>query len=64
VKAIFLEVGTNPDLAERVSNDTGIKVVEDLYTHSLSAENGPASTYIDMMKFNVTQIVNSLKGNP
>ncbi|NMB89890.1 MAG: zinc ABC transporter solute-binding protein, partial [Chloroflexi bacterium] len=59
--AIFLETGTNPQLAQQVSADTGIPVVMDLYTHSISDPGGDAPTYIDMMKFDVRQIVNALK---
>ena len=59
--AIFLETGTNAQLAEQVASDTGVKVIADLYTHSISAPGGQAPTYIDMMKFNVTAIVNALK---
>jgi ABC-type Zn uptake system ZnuABC Zn-binding protein ZnuA len=32
-----------------------------LYEHSLSDLSGPAPTYIDMMKYNTTAIVNALK---
>jgi len=59
--AIFLETGANAQLANQVASDTGVKVVSDLYTHSVSAPGGQALTYIDMMKFNVTEIVNALK---
>jgi ABC-type Zn uptake system ZnuABC Zn-binding protein ZnuA len=62
-KAIFVETGSNLDLASQISSDTGIKVVTDLYTHSLSDMNGPAPTYIEMMKNNVNKIVKALKGN-
>lgn len=55
--AIFLETGANPQLAQQIAAETGVKVVSDLYTHSLSAPDGPAPTYIDMMKYNVSQIV-------
>ncbi len=55
--AIFLETGANPQLAEQIAAETGVRVVADLYTHSLSAPDGPAATYIDMMKYNVSQIV-------
>jgi ABC-type Zn uptake system ZnuABC Zn-binding protein ZnuA len=55
--AIFLETGANPQLAQQIAAETGVKVVTDLYTHSLSAPDGPAPTYIDMMKYNVSQIV-------
>jgi ABC-type Zn uptake system ZnuABC Zn-binding protein ZnuA len=59
--AIFLETGTNPQLADQIASETGVKVVTDLYTHSLSAPGGPASTYIDMIKYDVTAIVEALK---
>ena len=61
VKAIFLETGNNLDLAQHIAEDTGIKVINDLYEHSLSDKSGPASTYIEMMKYNTTSIVNALK---
>jgi ABC-type Zn uptake system ZnuABC Zn-binding protein ZnuA len=55
--AIFLEVGANPQLAEQIASETGLKVVTQLYTHSLSTLDGPAPTYIDMLKYDVSQIV-------
>jgi ABC-type Zn uptake system ZnuABC Zn-binding protein ZnuA len=61
VKVIFLETGSNPNLAEQLAAETGIKVVYNLYTHSLSDPGGEASTYIKMMKFNVNTIVNNLQ---
>jgi ABC-type Zn uptake system ZnuABC Zn-binding protein ZnuA len=61
VKAVFLEIGSNSDLAQQVATETGIKIVESLYTHSTSAAGGPATTYIDMMKYDTTQIVDALK---
>jgi ABC-type Zn uptake system ZnuABC Zn-binding protein ZnuA len=59
--AIFLETGTNPQLADQISKETGVKVVSDLFTHSITAVDGPAPTYIDMMKHNASSIVNALK---
>jgi ABC-type Zn uptake system ZnuABC Zn-binding protein ZnuA len=59
--AIFLETGSNPTLAEQVGSETGVKVVSELYTHSITDASGNAPTYIDMMKYNVTQIVEALK---
>ena len=56
--AVFLETGNSPDLARQVARETGARVVEDLYTHSLGSE---APTYIDMMRWNVTKIVEALK---
>ena len=59
--AIFLETGTNPQLAEQVAKETGIKVVTDLYTHSITAPDGLAPTYIDMMKYNMSRVTENLK---
>jgi ABC-type Zn uptake system ZnuABC Zn-binding protein ZnuA len=61
VPAIFLENGTNPQLADQIASETGVKVVSDLYTHSLSLPDGPAATYLDMMRHDVTVIVEALK---
>ena len=60
-KAIFLETGTNPQLAEQVAKETGSQVVTNLYSHSITEAGGPAPTYIDMMKFNTNAIVDALK---
>ena len=61
VKAIFLETGANPQLANQLARDVGIKAVTSLYTHSITDAKGPAPTYIDMMKYNVKAIVDALK---
>ncbi len=61
IKAIFLETGSNPDLAEQVARETDITIVNTIYTHSLTQQVGPAPTYIDMMKFDVMTIVQVLQ---
>ena len=58
--AIFLGEVENADLANQIAEETGVKVVNDLYLESLSV-GPPAATYIDMMKHNVTRIVDALK---
>jgi len=58
--AIFLDEVENPALAEQIADETGVKVVADLHLESLT-DGPPAATYIDMMKHNVTQIVNALR---
>jgi ABC-type Zn uptake system ZnuABC Zn-binding protein ZnuA len=60
--AIFLETGANADLAEQLREETGIAVVTDIYTHSLTAADGPAATYLDMMRYNTETIVAALGG--
>jgi len=60
-RAIFMETGANTEIADQISAETDVKLVTNLYTASLSDANGPAPTYIAMMKYNVNQIVNALK---
>lgn len=59
--AIFIETGANSKLADQIAQETGVKVVSDLYTHSITAPGGNAPTYIDMMTYNVNAIVHALK---
>ena len=58
--AIFLDKVENSKLANQIAEETGIKVVDDLHLESLT-DGAPAATYIDMMKHNVTSIVDGLK---
>ena len=59
--AVFLETGSNPSIADQIAAETGVKVVTDLYTHSLSTPDGPAATYLEMMRHNTRLIVEALK---
>lgn len=61
-KAVFLESGTDPNLARQVARESGIRVVTELYTHSLTEASGPAPSYIRMMEYDVTTIVDALGG--
>jgi zinc/manganese transport system substrate-binding protein len=54
--AIFLENITNPRLIEQISTETGIKIGGTLYSDALSKNEGPASTYIDMVRYNVNTL--------
>ena len=60
-RVVFLEMGTNPQMAEQLANETGIKVVTDLYTHTLTPPGGPAPNYLDMMRYDTKIIVEALK---
>jgi ABC-type Zn uptake system ZnuABC Zn-binding protein ZnuA len=60
VKAIFVGSTANPSLSQRVAEDTGV-AVRFLYTGSLSLADGPATTYLEFMRYNVSQIVDALK---
>jgi ABC-type Zn uptake system ZnuABC Zn-binding protein ZnuA len=58
--AIFLDASDNPDLAKQIAAETGVKVVTDLHFESLT-NGGPAGTYIDMMKYDVTKMIEALQ---
>jgi ABC-type Zn uptake system ZnuABC Zn-binding protein ZnuA len=60
-RAIFMETGANPQLSKQVAKETGVEVVAELHIHSITEPGGPAPTYIEMMKYNVTTIVDALK---
>ncbi|MGQ4274435.1 zinc ABC transporter substrate-binding protein AztC [Terrihabitans sp. B22-R8] len=54
--AIFVENITNPRLIEQIAKETGAKAGGTLYSDALTDASGPASTYVDMMRANVTTI--------
>ncbi len=60
VKAVFVGESVNPNMAQRLADDAGIELVY-IYTGSLSAPDGPAGTYLDYMRYNVSQITAALK---
>lgn len=64
VPAVFLENITNPRLAEQIARESGAKIGGRLYSDALSAADGPAGTYIAMMKHNISQIEKALVGGP
>ena len=59
--AIFLENGANVQLAEQLARETGVKVVTGLYTHSITLPGGLAPTYLAMMRYDTTAVVEALK---
>ena len=61
VPAIFTESTVNPKLGQQVANDTGAKLVT-LYTGSLGGPGSGAETYIQLIRYDVTAIVQALKG--
>jgi manganese/iron transport system substrate-binding protein len=60
VPAIFVGRTVNPNLAGRVADDTGIKIIA-LYTGSLTEPGGEADSYMALMRYDVTAIVEALK---
>lgn len=60
VPAVFTESTVSSQLASQVAKDTGVKMVP-LYSGSLGGPGSGATTYIDLMRYNVQAIVDSLR---
>lgn len=60
VPAIFAENVSNPDLMESIAAEAGVTLAPELYTDALGPTDSDGSTYIGMMRHNVTIIVNAL----
>ena len=59
VKAVFFESIENPKVVGEITKETGAKVGGQLYADGLGDKE--ASTYPDMVRYNITAIVDSLK---
>jgi ABC-type Zn uptake system ZnuABC Zn-binding protein ZnuA len=60
VSAIFIGTTVSPGLAQRIANDTGIRLVK-LYTGTLSSPSGEAGSYLDLMRYDVQAILEALR---
>jgi zinc/manganese transport system substrate-binding protein len=56
IPAVFLENVTDPRLARSIAAESGATVGGTLYSDALSPPDGPASTYIDMMRNNIREL--------
>jgi zinc/manganese transport system substrate-binding protein len=62
IPAIFLENIADPRLIQEIAAETGEMVGGTIYSDSLTDENGPAPTYIDMMRHNIKTLTTALSG--
>ncbi|MEO1796638.1 MAG: zinc ABC transporter substrate-binding protein [Pseudomonadota bacterium] len=60
ISAVFVETITDNRLIEQIANETGATVGGSLYSDALSGPDGPASTYIDMMRHNAMVLSQAL----
>jgi zinc/manganese transport system substrate-binding protein len=60
IPAVFVENITNPQLIDQIARETGAKIGGTLYSDALSPPDGPASTYIDMMHHNISELTTAL----
>lgn len=60
IAALFMENISDPRSVERIAAETGAKLGGKLYSDALSGPDGPAPTYIAMMRHNARQIAAAL----
>ena len=60
IAAVFLENIADSRLLEQVANETGAAIGGTLYPGALSGEDGPAASYLDMMRHNATTLATAL----
>ena len=60
IRAVFVENITDPRLLKRIAEETGARIGGTLYPGALSGPDGPAPTYLDMMRHNATTIARAL----
>ena len=60
IPAVFMENITDPRLMEEIARETGATTGGTLYSDALSDPSGPAGTYIDMMRHNVSEFTKAL----
>ena len=61
IPAVFLENVVDPRLLRTIAMESGAKIGGTLYSDALSPPDGPAATYIDMMRNNVAALSEALR---
>ena len=62
IPAVFMENISDSRLMQQIARETGAKIGGTLYSDALSKADGPAATYIDMMRNNIRQFGAALVG--
>ncbi|MDE0030886.1 MAG: zinc ABC transporter substrate-binding protein [Deltaproteobacteria bacterium] len=60
IRAVFVENIGDPRLLKRIADETGAMVGGRLYPGALSGPDGPAATYLDMIRHNATTLAKAL----
>ncbi|MEM9063436.1 MAG: metal ABC transporter substrate-binding protein [Pseudomonadota bacterium] len=60
IKGVFVENVADSRLLEQIANETGAVIGGSLYSDALSESDGPASTYLDMMRHNARTLAQAL----
>ena len=59
VKALFVENINSPRLLQRIAAETNIAIGGRLYSDALSEVDGPAGTYLNMMRHNIESLISA-----
>ena len=62
IPAVFLENVSDPRLMQRIAKESGARVGGTLYSDSLSKPDGPAATYLEMVRGNLRELGKALGG--
>jgi manganese transport system substrate-binding protein len=62
IPAVFCESTVNDQTQKEVANATGAKFGGLFYVDSLSPSDGPASTYLKLLEYNVNTLIKGLQG--
>lgn len=60
IKALFLENAADPRLMRQVARETGVELGGTLYADALSTKDGPAPTYVDLMRHNLRLLTGAM----
>lgn len=60
IGAVFLENVSDPRLTQQIARETGARIGGKLYSDALSPADGPAGTYIEMMRHNIRVLTEAL----
>jgi zinc/manganese transport system substrate-binding protein len=63
VTALFVENVSDPRLIKQIGRETGVTPGGELYSDALSAPDGPARTYIEMMQHNADTLQAAMQGS-
>jgi len=60
IPAVFMENITDPRMMQQIAKESGAKIGGTLYSDALSKPDGPAGSYLDMMRNNVREFSKAL----
>jgi zinc/manganese transport system substrate-binding protein len=62
IPAVFLETVADPRLMQQIASESGARIGGRLYADTLTPPDGPAPTYVAMMRSNVRALTEALAG--